>query len=547
MKIVIADELPSSAVQRLREVEGWTIDDRPGRSIDELCRALADAHGLIVRSATTVDRTLLGHAPDLKVVARAGTGVDNVDVTFASSRGILVLNAPGANSISVAEHTCALMLALARSIPAADAAMKRHRWEKKAFTGAELRGKTLGIIGLGRVGQEVAHRAQSFGMQVVAHDPYISAQVGLDLGVDLVALEEVCQRADYLSLHLPSASGTRGFLAADRLALCKRGVRIINTARGDLVDERALADGLESGQIAGAALDVFDREPPADWRLVSHPNVIATPHIAASTHEAQELVGIETACAVRDYLRDGIIRNAVNFPSLNQEESRRLQPFLALAERLGSLAAQIGEARTQGVGVRYYGELAHAQNDLLCSAVLVGLFKPILSSSVTLVNAREVAAGRGLEVIESRSSRSRDYTSLLSVKLHTSDGERWVEGTVFEPGRPRLVSLDGVPVEAPLEGTLLVIANDDQPGVIGAVGTILGRHGVNIANFALGRSHNGAIGIVNVDEVLRPTSPGSDAQVALEEIRSIRAVRWAWLVRLQESRDSRAAVTSARF
>jgi len=333
--------------------------------------------------------------------------------------------------------------------------------------------------------------------------------------------------ADYLTLHLPVTSGTKGLFNAERLARCKRGVKIVNTARGDLIDEAALIDALRSGQVGAAALDVFQQEPPKDWTLATLPNVIATPHIAASTGEAQELVGVETAAAVRDFLRDGIIRNAVNFPSLPADEFTRLRPYLTLAERLGTLLAQMGEARTTGVGVRYYGALAEGRNnDLLASAVLVGLFRTMLSTSVTVVNAKSVASARGIEMIESRSSRRRDFTSLLSVKLHTSEGERWVEGTVFEHGGPRLVLVDGVPVEAPLEGNQIIIKNNDQPGVIGAVGTVLGRHGVNIANFALGRTPQCAIGVVGVDDGDKITG------AVMDELRRIPAVHSAQLVRL---------------
>lgn len=532
MIIVIADDLPPSAAALLREVDGWVVDVCAGRPRAELMDAMGAADALLVRSATTVDRALIEHSTNLKVIARAGTGVDNVDVQAATSRGILVLNAPGANSISVAEHACALMLALARSIPAADAAMKLGRWDKKAFTGAELRGKTLGIVGLGRVGQEVAHRARGFGMDIVAHDPFIAAQVAADLRVDLASLDEVCARADYLTLHMPATGETRGLFGADRFAVCKRGVRFINTARGDLVDERALADAIESGIVAGAALDVFEHEPPLDWRLARLPQVIATPHIAASTREAQELVGIETAGAVRDFLRDGIIRNAVNFPSMSGEDHRRLQPFLSLAERLGTIAATMADGRTETIGVRYYGELASGNNELLCAAVIVGVFRPILSSSITAVNARAVAESRGVEVVESRSSRPRNFTSLLSIKLHTSTGVQWLEGTVFEHDSPRLVSVNGIAVEAPLDGTLLILANHDQPGVIGAVGTILGRHNVNIASFALGRQTAEAIGIVNLDDTSGKPGQDSIERSVLDEIRAVPAVRRVWLIKL---------------
>ena len=353
-----------------------------------------------MRSATTVDADLIAAAPKLRVIARAGSGVDNVDLAAASQRGILVLNAPGANSISVAEHACALMLTLARSIARADAQMKAGRWDKKSLPGAELRGKTLGVVGLGRIGREVVRRARAFEMRVIAHDPYISSQLAEDLDVQLVSMDELCEQADFITLHLPSSAGTRGLLDKERLARCKPGVRIINTARGTLVDEAALAEAITSGHVAGAALDVFENEPPPDTALTGLPQVVATPHIAASTKEAQELVGLETATCVREYLRSGVVRNAVNFSSVSAEEFKRLQPYVGLAERLGSLLAQLTEERIEGVGIRYYGELAGQSHDMLVGAVLVGLFRTVLSSAVTLVNARSVAEQRGIEIID---------------------------------------------------------------------------------------------------------------------------------------------------
>ncbi len=525
MKIVVADDLPASALDVLR-AEGWEVDARTGRAPEQLAADVADADAIVVRSATKVTAPIIAAAPRLRVIARAGTGVDNVDVAAASARGIVVMNAPGANSISVAELALGQMLALARHLPAADAAMKQGKWEKKKFLGEELRDKTLGLAGLGRIGQEVARRAASFGMRIIAHDPFISAQVAGDLGIELVSLDELFARADYLSLHMPSNEKTRHIVNAERLARAKKGIRLINTARGDLIDEGALADAIEAGHVAGAALDVFQKEPTVDFRLQNLPQVVATPHIAASTREGQELVGIETIGALRDFLRDGIIRNAVNFPSVSAEEFSRLRPFVELGERLGAFVSQMNDSRAQSIGVRYYGELAEGRNDMIVNAALVGLFKPMLSSGVTMVNARSVAADRGIEIIESRSSRPRNYTALLSLQLQTSNGNRWVEGAVFERTSPRLVLVDGINVEAPLEGTMIVIRNDDKPGVIGEIGTILGRHGVNIANFALGRVGSNAIGVVTVDE------PSPIPDVVLEDLRNAKAIREARIVRV---------------
>jgi D-3-phosphoglycerate dehydrogenase len=520
VKIVVADDLPASALDLLR-AEGWDVDARTGRAPDQLSADLADADAIVVRSATKVTAALIEAAPRLQVIARAGTGVDNVDVPAASARGIVVMNAPGANSISVAELAMGQILALARHLPAADAAMKQGKWEKKKFLGEEVRDKTLGLIGLGRIGQEVARRA-------AAHDPFISQQVAGDLGVELVSMDDVFERADYVSLHMPSTPQTRHLVNAERLRRARKGIRIVNTARGDLIDEGALADAIESGHVAGAALDVFGKEPTVDHRLQMLPQVIASPHIAASTREGQELVGVETAAALRDFLKDGVIRNAVNFPSVPAEEFKRLQPYVTLGERLGTFIAQMNDHRPQSVGVRYYGELASSRTEMIANAVLAGMFKTMLSTGVTLVNARTVASERGIEVIESRSTRPRDYTSLVSVKLEAAEGERRVEGAVFERSTPRLVMVDGVDVEAPLEGTMIVLCNTDQPGVIGDVGTILGRHGVNIANFALGRDGDRAVGVVIVDEP--PDKPVPEA--VLDELRKVKAIREARIVRV---------------
>ena len=521
MRIVVADDLPVSALDLLRS-EGWEVDARSGRPADQLKADLAEADALVVRSATRVTADVIQAAPRLRAIARAGTGVDNVDVDAASARGIVVMNAPGANSISVAELAMAQLLALARRLPAADASMKQGVWDKKSFLGEEVRGKVLGLAGLGRIGQEVARRARAFEMIVIAHDPFISTHVAEALGIELVSLDELCARADFLSLHMPSTPQTRHTFDAARLARCRKGLRLINTARGDLIDEAALVAAIESGHIGGAALDVFEQEPTRDHTLQKLSAVVASPHIAASTREGQELVGVETASALRDFLRAGVIRNAVNFPAIAPEEFQRLQPYMRLGEQLGALVGQMGEARIESLGVRYYGDLA-GQHPLIVSSVLAGLFGVILSDPVTAVNARAVAATRGIDVVESSSSRPRSVRSLLSVKLVTDRGERWVEGMVADRVA-RLVLLNGVPVDAPLAGTLLLISNHDQPGVIGEVGSVLGRHGVNIANFALGRGASGAVGVVNVD------APAATLLPVLDDIRGIGAVKDAWVV-----------------
>ncbi len=526
MKIIIADPLPNSAADLFRE-RGWEVDAETGRPPDTLYEALADADAIVVRSATQVDAALIARAPKLRVIARAGTGVDNVDLDAASAGGILVVNAPGANSISVAEHAFALILASARNIAQADHHLKEGRWEKKRLTGTELRGKTLGVVGLGRIGRAVVQRGHAFGMRAVAHDPFIAAQVADDIGVTLLELDDVCAEADFITLHMP-ATGDRPLFDAARLARCKPTACIVNTARGSLIDEDALVSAIEDGRLGGAGLDVFESEPATDRPVTRLPQVVATPHIAGSTREAQELVGLETATYVRDYLETGLVRNAVNYASLPPDELKRIQPFATLAERLGAFLAQVARGRIQTVALRYYGELAEGNNELLVGATLVGFFGATLSSQVTPINARALARERGIDIVETRSTRPRNFTSLISVKLHTDEGEHWVEGAIFEQAGPRLVLLDGVTVEAPLEGTLVVIRNDDRPGVIGEVGTILGRHGVNIATLALGRGTGGAVSIYRIDR-----EPGLDHAVTdavLSDLDAVDAVTSAGLV-----------------
>ncbi len=394
----------------------------------------------MVRSATQVTPDLLAAAPNLRIVARAGTGVDNIDVAAASARGILVVNAPGANSISVAEHACALMLALARAVPAADRAMKQGKWEKKRFVGTELRGKTLGIAGFGRIGQEVAPRARAFGMRVVAHDPFIAQEVAESMGVELLSLDEVCAVADFLTLHLPSTAETRHVFNDERFARVKPGLRIINTARGDLIDEGALRRAIEQGLVAAAALDVFETEPPVDWTLAQLPQVVATPHIAASTEEAQEQVGLDTAASVRDFLCHGVVRNAVNFPSVHPDELQRLQPWVRLADNLAAIVTQMGAARIEAISLRYYGALADNRAvGVLAASAAAGVLRPILAGGVSIVNARAAARERGIEIIESRSTRP--------APLH----EPGFDQAAHEPGRP-LGRGHGVRTEQPAAG-----------------------------------------------------------------------------------------------
>jgi D-3-phosphoglycerate dehydrogenase len=484
MKIIVADKISERGLSLLRDT-GWEVLT-PAAA--ELPSAIADADALVVRSATKVNSGLLEKAERLRVIGRAGVGVDNVDVEAATRRGVLVMNTPGGNSVSVAEHTLALMLALARSVPQATASTHAGRWEKSSLSGTELRGKTLGLVGLGRVGMEVARRARALGMKVVAHDPYINPAAARELEVELLPLEDVFKQSNFISLHTSLSAATENLINAAAIAQMKKGAWIINCARGELIDEAALADALKSGHLAGAGLDTFAVEPPKNSPLIGLPNVIATPHIAGSTREAQEEVGTAIAQQVKDYLTDGMIRNAVNMPSLSADQYRRLRPYLELGERLGAFVAQASPGRSMSkVRVRYAGEPAELGSHMIRSAILAGILNAVLDEKVNLVNAAEMAASRGLVVEETTHRRERGFPNTVEVTIAGGGNELTIEGTVGQDGSPRILSLDGIGLEAPLEGTLLLSRSVDVPGVIGRIGSSLGSLGINIATFTLGR------------------------------------------------------------
>jgi len=546
MKIVVADKISEQGISLLGETGWQVVQPAPPALLAEL----AGADGLIVRSATRVTSELLERAPRLRVVGRAGVGVDNIDVEAATRRGVLVMNTPGGNATSVAEHTLALILALARSVPQLNAAIHAGRWEKGAASGMELRGKTLGLIGLGRVGSEVARRARAFEMRVLAHDPHISENVARDVGTELVPLQELLAQSDIVSLHTALSPETEKMINAETLARMKRGARLINAARGELVDEAALAAALRSGHLAGAAVDVFAAEPPRGSPLLGLPNVIATPHVAGSTAEAQEEIGTQIAQQVRDFLAEGVMRNAVNLPLLSAEQYRRVRPYLELAERLGSLAAQIAAGRIAKVRIAYAGETAELGSRLLRNAVLAGVLNTVLDEKVNLVNAGATAAARGLAIEELTRHRERGFPDTLEVTAvpmaagqpagsaqalacpelrgGASGREFIAEGTVLQGAAPRLLSLDGIALEAPLEGTMLFFRNRDVPGVIGQVGTLLGSRGVNISTFALGRRE--AVRGAEAIALVRLDGDVPDSIVGV--IRGIEAMTEVRLVRL---------------
>jgi D-3-phosphoglycerate dehydrogenase len=526
MKILVSDDVSQHALDLLRTQDSLQVVYLPAEKGRTVAEEIADAEALIVRSATKVTAALLERAAKLRVIGRAGVGVDNVDLEAATNRGVVVMNTPGGNAASVAEHTLALMLALARRLPQADAALKQGRWEKKKFVGVELRGKVLGLIGLGKIGTEVARLAQAFEMEILGYDPYVSSVIARELNVRLVPLEELLKSSDFLSVHAAATPETRHLLNAETLKLAKPGVRIVNCARGELINEADLLAALESGRVAGAGLDVFETEPPTDLRLAQHPNVIATPHIAGSTEEAQEIVGIRIAEQVRDYLLHGIVRNAVNMPSLSPEEFKKLQPYLELGERLGSFLAQIAGGRLEQIRISYDGGLAQMNTHLVKNAVLKGILARVLSEPVNLINAGMMAQGRGIEVLELSSVRRAAYSNSLGIALKTENASASALGMVGLRGALRVLGIDDIDIEAPLRGVILFIRNQDVPGVIGRVGTILGERRINIANFALGRDQKSgmALGLVNVDNHI--------PDEVLKEIGSIPAVREARVIEL---------------
>ncbi len=472
MKILVADNLPDRAVEILKADPSWQVVNLP-KTKGQIADEIRDADALLVRSATKVTAQLLEGAKRLTVIGRAGVGVDNIDLDAATRKGVLVMNTPGGNAISVAEHTVTLLLAMAHPVAAADASMKKGQWEKKKFTGTELRGKTLGLIGLGTIGTEVARIAQSLKMSVIAFDPYVSAVLANEQNIRLLPLEEVLKTSDYISLHCSLTPETTHLIDTKNLALTRKGVRIVNCARGELVNEVALLAAIESGRVAGAGLDVFETEPPKDPRLVAHPNVIATPHIAGSTEEAQNVVGTRIAEQLRDYLLSGAVRNAVNMPAVSPEEYKKLEPYLQLGEQLGSFVTQISGKPIEEVGISYDGGLADLNTHLVKNAVLKGVLSQVLSDSINLINAGNFAKARGIEVVEVRSARRAAYTNSLGVMIKSGGHTVSILGTIGMNNSLRVLGINNIDIEAPLRGFMLLIRNQDVPGVIGRVGTLL--------------------------------------------------------------------------
>jgi D-3-phosphoglycerate dehydrogenase / 2-oxoglutarate reductase len=528
LKIVLAEKVSPATLAVFQAEPGWNVVTHD-QIKDGLANELKDADGLVVRSAVQVDDALLEHAPKLRVIGRAGVGVDNIDADAATRRGIVVMNTPGANAIAVAELTIGLMLALARQLTKANGALHQGKWEKKSLSGAELRGKTLAVLGLGRIGLEVAQRAASFGMQIIGHDPFVAPALARERGVELVDMDALFARADYLTLHVGLTPQTTNIINAKNLATMKKGVRIVNCARGELVEDAALLAALDSGKAAGAALDVFRDEPLKNSPYFGRENVILTPHIAGSTAEAQEAVGIQIAAQVREYLKLGVVQNAVNLPSLSHEEYVELSPYINMAGRLGAFLSATADGNVESIAIGYRGRLAQGKTDLLRNAAIEGVLAH--SENVNRINAAAVAEERGIRLHESKVENG-GAASGMSVTLHTRGGETTATATVLHGRLPRLLASDGIDIEVPLHGTLIAIRNHDVPGVIGRVGTVLGEHQVNIANFALGRASGyvsgaaakdgvgGAIAVVQVDGEITPA-----VIAALEAIDAVTRVR----------------------
>jgi D-3-phosphoglycerate dehydrogenase / 2-oxoglutarate reductase len=500
-KVLISDALSTAAVAIFKD-RGLEVDFQPnlGKDKDKLADAINGFDGLAIRSATKVTAKLLEKANGLKVIGRAGIGVDNVDIPAATARGIIVMNTPFGNSITTAEHAITLMLSLARQIPEADASTRAGKWEKNKFLGVEIFGKTLGIIGCGNIGSIVADRALGMKMKVVAYDPFLSDERALDLGVEKVALEELLRRADFLTLHTPLTEKTKNIINAETLKLTRKSLRLINCARGGLVDEAALFEALSSGRIAGAALDVFTTEPATDNPLFALPNVVCTPHLGASTTEAQENVALQIAEQMADYLVRGAITNAVNFPSITAEEAPKLKPFVTLAEKLGSFAGQLTESGIQRVQISYEGIVSRMNTRALSSAAIAGLLRPMLQD-INVVSAPIVAKDRGIAVEETRRDAEGDYESLITVTVTTDRQTRHVSGTVYADGRPRIVDIKGIRMDAEFGASMIYITNLDKPGFIGKFSSTLGDAGINIATFHVGRDAPGgnAVALIEID------------------------------------------------
>ncbi len=524
-KVLISDKMDPNAARIFTEM-GCDVDVITGETPEQLIARIGEYDGLAIRSSTKVTKEILAAATNLKVIGRAGIGVDNVDIPAASAQGVVVMNTPFGNSITTAEHAIALMFALARQIPEANAQTQAGTWPKNGFMGIEVTGKTLGLIGAGNIGSIVASRALGLRMKVVAFDPFLTPERAIEMGVEKADLDTLLAKADFITLHTPLTDQTRNILSAENLAKTKKGVRIINCARGGLIDEVALKAALDSGQVAGAALDVFEVEPAKESPLFGTPNFICTPHLGASTNEAQVNVALQVAEQMADFLVTGGVTNALNMPSLSAEEAPKLKPYMALAEKLGSLVGQLAHDNLTKISIEVEGAAAQLNQKPITAAVLAGLMKQY-SQTVNMVNAPFLAKERGLDVREVRHDREGEYRTLVRVTVSTSQGERSVAGTLFGNGQPRLVEIFGIGIEADLDGDMLYIVNSDAPGFIGRIGTLLGENSINIGTFHLGRRDAGgeAVLLLSLDSPV--TADVLKQACEIQGVRVVKALKFA--------------------
>lgn len=518
-KVLISDKMSPLAAQIFAE-RGVEVDVKPGMTKEELIEVIGEYDGLAIRSSTKVTPNVLAAAKKLKVIGRAGIGVDNVDIAAATDSGVVVMNTPFGNSITTAEHAIAMMMALARQIPQANASTHAGKWEKSKFMGVELTGKTLGLVGCGNIGSIAAERALGLKMKVVAYDPFLAVERAADLGIQKVTLEELFEKADFITLHTPLTPQTKNIINAEAFTKMKDGVRIINCARGGLIDETALREALDSGKVAGAALDVFEEEPAKENQLFGYENVICTPHLGASTGEAQVNVALQVAEQMSDYLVNGGVTNALNMPSLTAEEAPKLQPYMTLAKQIGGFAGQITETGLKRVVIEYEGHIGTLNTNPVTAVILEGLLAPLMSS-VNMVNAPAIAKKRNIQITEVKHDREGDYHTLIKLTVESERGERTVSGTLFANKEPRIVEVDDVRLEAQLSTNMLYIVNDDKPGFIGALGSLIGYNGVNVATFALGRKSDAqeAVALVAVDQPVK--------DIVLDQVAALAHVRQA--------------------
>ena len=521
MKVLVSDNISPKGVEILKK-SGIEVDVKTGLKPEELKACIGEYSGLVIRSATKVTAEIIDAAKNLKVIGRAGSGLDNVDRIAASKKGIVVMNTPGGNTVTTAEHTVAMLFSVARLIPQATASMKAGKWEKKKFMGVELFNKTLGIIGLGAIGSQVAKKAQGLEMNVIAYDPFLSEDKAQAMGIRKGSLDEVFELSDFITAHSPLTQETKGLINAITIAKMKNGVRIINCARGGIINEKDLYESMKSGKVAAAALDVFEKEPPEDNPLLTLDNLICTPHLGASTEEAQENVALAVAEQIADYLVRGTIRHAVNFPSIPADQVPRLQPYISLAEKLGSFACQTLADGATEITVEYHGDAATINAAPVTIAALKGYLNPILLETVNFVNAPFIAKERGIDIKEIKSSDAGDFFSKIVIKIKSKNKERYVSGTLYSKKDPRIIEIDNFKVEIVPEGELLLIYNNDKPGVIGNIGNTLGTHNINIARMHFGRESAGgmAISVVSLD-----TKPGAEVIEQLKKLPNILSIK----------------------